>query len=126
MKYEDLLKTKVAQDPINRAAITAAIGSVGALAPGQRKQVSVSALDRTAPPRHRSKKRLGLCITITSYRRRLTDDDNSSVSAGSAKNLRDAIATSLGIDDGDSRLKWEYRQQQTAGAEGTLVTISRI
>lgn len=126
MNLNDLLKTKAAQDPINRAAISAAARSLGAVTPGQRKQVSVSALVTATPARSRSKRGVGFVITITSYSRRVTDDDNRSVGAGSAKNLRDAIAASLGVDDADKRLKWEYRQQQTAGAEGTLVTISRV
>ena len=47
-------------------------------------------------------------ITITRYGLRKMDDDNL---ATSAKYVRDGIADALGIDDGDSRIKWEYKQE---------------
>jgi hypothetical protein len=36
------------------------------------------------------------------------DGDNS---IGSLKAVRDGVADALGIDDGDPRLTWEYRQE---------------
>jgi hypothetical protein len=36
------------------------------------------------------------------------DSDNS---IGSLKSVRDGVADALGIDDGDPRLTWEYRQE---------------
>lgn len=63
----------------------------------------------------------GVVICMVSFRRRTLDDDNLS---GACKWLRDAIAASLGIDDGDSRLRWEYAQIETKGKEGTAVHIS--
>lgn len=39
------------------------------------------------------------------------------------KPLVDAIATSLGIDDADPRVTWEYGQQKTAGEPCVAVVI---
>jgi hypothetical protein len=41
--------------------------------------------------------------------------------ASSAKALRDGIADRLGMDDGDSRISWRYRQVQ--GDYGAVVEI---
>ena len=59
-------------------------------------------------------------VCLVGHRRRLLDDDNF---VGACKHLRDAIAASLGLDDGDPRLRWEYGQHETRGAEGVAVTI---
>lgn len=40
------------------------------------------------------------------------------------KPLTDAIAASLGVDDADPRLSWEYGQQQTRGEEGVFVKVA--
>jgi hypothetical protein len=61
-------------------------------------------------------------VTITSYRRRLLDDDN--LTAG-CKGLRDAVAESLGVDDGIGLVEWECLQV-LARSEGTLVTIWKL
>ena len=47
-------------------------------------------------------------VTITRLGKRKLDDDNL---ASSAKHVRDGIADALGIDDGDERLRWRYRQE---------------
>lgn len=59
-------------------------------------------------------------ISLVAHRRKLTDDDNNT---GSFKPLRDAIARSLGIDDGDARIAFECGQVETKGQEGTSVRI---
>ena len=124
MNLNDLLKTKAAQNPVNRERIAAAARSVGAISDRERKQTTLSPLVPHAKAEPGRKGSVGYVVTLTSYRRgKLLDDDN--LIAG-AKSLRDAISTSIGCDDADPRLKWEYRQQQTDGAEGTLVTISRV
>lgn len=64
-----------------------------------------------------------MVISLVGHRRRKLDDDNF---VGACKHLRDAIAASLGIDDGDPRLRWEYSQHETAGAEGVMVKIERV
>ena len=55
--------------------------------------------------------------------RKSFDDDNL---IASIKPLRDAIAASIGIDDGDKRIAFQYQQLQTKGREGVLVHIEVI
>ena len=64
-----------------------------------------------------------LVVSLVGLRRRTLDDDNF---VGACKHLRDAIAASLGIDDGDKRIIWQYGQQHTQGREGVLVHIEVI
>lgn len=59
-------------------------------------------------------------VSIVSFRRIRLDDDNL---VGGCKALRDAIAKSLGLDDGDKRIWWEYSQHIGDGQRGTLVKI---
>jgi len=59
-----------------------------------------------------------VCVVV--FRRQRLDDDNLS---GGLKALRDAIAASLGLDDGDARIRFEYSQHLTTGKPGTLVRI---
>ena len=75
-----------------------------------------------APPADRAQKRAKsrVVVSIIGLRRRALDDDNFN---GGCKALRDCIAASLGIDDGDKRLTWQYGQLQTRGREGYLVRI---
>lgn len=60
-------------------------------------------------------------IFIISIRRRILDEDNY---IAGCKPLRDSIANSLGCDDADMRLRWQYHQLKTDGPEGTIVAIS--
>lgn len=81
------------------------------------------------PLGHSSKKQKGgkrglvAVITIIKCGPGCADDDN--IGTG-AKPLRDAIATSLGVDDGDKRLRWQYRGLDSSGPTGTLVIIQRL
>lgn len=61
--------------------------------------------------------------TLTAHRRRLIDDDNC---VASLKPLRDGVSESLGIDDGDSRIRFQCHQLLTIGKEGVTVTIERL
>lgn len=61
-----------------------------------------------------------MVISLIGLRRIPLDDDNFN---GGCKALRDAIAASLGVDDGDKRLVWQYGQLQSRGHEGYLVRI---
>lgn len=63
----------------------------------------------------------GLRITLIAVRQKRLDDDNL---AGGFKALRDAIADSLGIDDGDPRIEWIYRQQVGPKPHGTIVMVT--
>ena len=89
----------------------------------ERKPDPVQALVRREKVQRGRKGRVVAVVTILACRRRATDDDN--ITAG-AKALRDAIATSLGVDDGDRRIRWECRAVQTEGQEHTLVKISLL
>ena len=62
-------------------------------------------------------------VSLVSLRKRILDDDND---VGAKKHLRDAIAASLGLDDGDKRFTWQYSQQPTTGREGIIVHIEVI
>jgi len=61
--------------------------------------------------------------TLIAHRRRLLDDDNCTASL---KPLRDGISESIGVDDGDQRIKWQCGHVLTLGKEGETVTIERI
>lgn len=66
--------------------------------------------------------RVRVCLAV--HRRRLiTDRDNL---IGGCKSLRDAIARSLGLDDSDEVIEWEYHQIKTQGAQGVAVKIERM
>ena len=49
-------------------------------------------------------------ISLLALRRRPLDRDNNTASF---KHLQDAIAETLGVDDGDQRLDWQYAQMHT-------------
>ena len=61
-------------------------------------------------------------IVVFCRRRR---DAGDNLEAG-CKWLRDAIANSLGIDDGDARVTWQYGQVETRGETGAVVTIEEV
>lgn len=73
-------------------------------------------------PAHPVEKRssFSLVISFVAFRRKLLDDDNLS---GSCKHLRDAVANSLGIDDGSNLIRWQYFQCETRGQTGVAVKI---
>ena len=109
---------------------------LGAVVPGVREQPT-RPLESQAPAKQggegsvvegRSKSRVqvrkcdaGLRVTLIAVRQKRLDDDNL---AGGFKALRDAIADSLGIDDGDERIEWIYRQQVGPKPHGTIVMIT--
>lgn len=61
-----------------------------------------------------------MVVSVVVFRRQRLDDDNLS---GGLKALRDAIAASVGLDDGDARIAFEYSQHIGTGKPGTLVRI---
>ena len=80
------------------------------------------ALDGHTPKQTGRKKSSCLChVLIVRYGRRKLDDDNL---AASYKNLRDAVAAQLGIDDGDARIKFDYDQVVTKGETGTHLIVT--
>lgn len=64
---------------------------------------------------------VGVRVTLIAVRQKRLDDDNL---AGGFKALRDAIAESFGIDDGDERVEWIYRQQGGPKPHGTIVMVT--
>jgi hypothetical protein len=84
---------------------------------------SVPALDQKPKARSGSKRSVVICVAIISCRHRLLDSDNLT---GGTKPLRDSIARSLGLDDADDRITWEYHQIKTTGPEQTMVRISTL
>jgi hypothetical protein len=59
-------------------------------------------------------------VTLVAHLARRLDTDNL---AHALKPLRDAIAGTLEVDDGDERLRWEYGQVETRGREGVTVKV---
>lgn len=66
---------------------------------------------------------LGLVVSLVCFRSKLVDFDN--LVAG-CKPLRDAVAATLGLDDADPRLEWEYHQIKTTGPNGVLVKVAPL
>ena len=81
------------------------------------------ALDGRRVKRQEGKGGVAFRVAFTAYVRTLLDDDNLT---GACKPVRDGVAASLGIDDGDGRIAFEYGQQQTKGPEGVTVRIDVI
>ena len=67
-----------------------------------------------------SERGMAIRITFISLRRRLLDPDAIAVST---KYLQDAVCESLGIDDGDRRISFQYEQIKTTGPTGVIVKI---
>lgn len=84
------------------------------------KPIVAPALDRRDAKLKEGKDGVAVRVAIVALRKRLCDKDGN---IGSFKPVQDAIADSLGIDDGDPRISWEYGQQQTNGQEGLIVKI---
>lgn len=93
---------------------------VGGLETKVAESVALPALESRPQKRSKSKGGVAVCVTFITKRRRLLDDDNN---VGSLKPLRDAVAEYIGIDDGDSRIAFEYHQIKTTGKEGVVVKI---
>lgn len=81
------------------------------------------------PPGHKPRRsrmatsRPRIRVGLVNFRRRLLDSDNLITGY---KAFRDAIARSLGVDDKDSVIEWEYSQILTRGKQGTIVRIEKM
>lgn len=95
---------------------------LGELENSQRKPDPAQALDGSPQVFKKRKRTVAsrLTVHIITFRQRLLDSDN--FEAG-AKPLRDAIAKSLGVDDSDKFVNWNYHQI-IAKPYGTLVLLS--
>ena len=93
---------------------------VGAVAGAQRERDPGQALDDKPPVQGGSQNRMAVRVSLIALRRRLLDGDNLQ---GGFKPLRDAVASSLGLDDADNVIAWEYHQMKCEGQEGAIVKI---
>jgi hypothetical protein len=59
-------------------------------------------------------------VTFTRVGPRILDDDNI---RPALKGVRDQVATILGIDDGDARIKWQYEQELSGKRDRYLVVV---
>ncbi len=96
--------------------------AVGAVETGGSEPVEGRALDGGAPEQGRGSAGVGVRVSLLAYRRRLLDPD---AVAFSFKPLTDCIAASLGVDDADKSVAWEWEQVQTRGEEGVVVKLER-
>ena len=65
----------------------------------------------------------GVTVTLVAFVPRRIDPDNL---GAAMKPLQDAIAGTLGVDDGDERVRWEYGQVETRGTGGVVVKVEAI
>ena len=97
--------------------------AVGSVCPDQREPGPKPALEPHLSRKPKGKGRVAVRCSIIVCCHKLYDDDNSI--SGGTKALRDAIAESVGLDDGDKRIRWHYGQLQTSGEQGVIVRIER-
>ena len=97
--------------------------SVCAVETGQRKQPALRPLDKGVQKRQKGKGGVEIVVTLISCRSRELDDDGN---VAALKPLRDSISETLGIDDGDKRIRFEYGQCETRGEQGVIVKIERL
>ncbi|HEY3499961.1 MAG TPA: hypothetical protein VGK73_34970 [Polyangiaceae bacterium] len=82
----------------------------------EKQIVSLLIAKYEAPP-------LPVVVTMTRCAPRLLDDDNA---VGALKNVRDAVAHWLGIDDRDPRVTWKVEQRKVSRKEqGTVIRVER-
>jgi hypothetical protein len=98
----------------------AALGGVEA---GRAEQAPARALDGGRPERVGGSCGVAARVVLVAYRHRRLDPD---AVAFSFKPLTDAVASTLGVDDDDPRVEWEWRQVQTDGAEGVAVRVEEV
>ena len=89
----------------------------------QPKPTATQTLVGLRQKQQKSKRGLEVIVTLVAVRRHLLDDDNNT---GSLKTIRDSVAKTIGIDDGDSRIKFEYGQSKTDGEEGVIVKVKYL
>ena len=94
---------------------------VCAVAPEAQQPERSRSLDSQKPRREKRKGRVAVVVSIIACRARETDEDNF---IAGTKWLKDSIAASLGLDDGDKRIRWEYGQAETRGEQGVIVKIT--
>lgn len=98
-------------------------GPMGGMAPPKREPSQVATLEQKPQARQSRQRGVVVVVTIIACRHRILDEDNA---IAGAKPLRDAIARTLGFDDADPRIRWQYGQQRTDGEQGTIVLVERL
>jgi hypothetical protein len=73
--------------------------------------------------RKSGKSRVAVIITLIGVGRTELDSDNF---VAACKPLRDGIAKTLGINDADKRVQWQYGQIYSKGRRGILVTLEKL
>lgn len=116
------------RDPKTRAAVieadaqqNAAHYALGGLPAANRKPYAIG-----QPATGHGHEKAGaflMVISLVVFRHRPCDDDNLQFGC---KWLRDSVAATLGLDDADKRIKFQYGQIVTRGKEGVLVTIESL
>lgn len=96
--------------------------ALGGLASQEPQSTPAQTLVRPSAQPKKRKRSVDAVITLIACRRRLLDDDNNTASF---KPLRDQIAETIGIDDGDNRIRFEHEQIETRGRQGTIVKVER-
>jgi hypothetical protein len=79
--------------------------------------------------KHGARPAVRVSLIIRSHRGRKAKHDDDNWKGGvmlSVKPLRDAIARSLGLDDHQSWIEWEYYDVESDGEEGVMVMIEAI
>ena len=93
------------------------------VAPRVGQQAALRPLDKGIQKRQKGKGSVAIVVSLLTCRRRELDDDGN---VAALKPLRDAIAESLGLDDADKRIRFEYGHLETRTEQGVIVKISRL
>lgn len=104
---------------LRRPAITKANPNMARMVPEVRKQNPRPALVKDAPRQQAVRSGVEVSVTLIAVRKGKLDDDNA---IASCKHLRDCIARTLGVDDADPRVRWEYGQV-IGTRRGTIVKV---
>jgi hypothetical protein len=95
---------------------------VGAVAPSVSQQAPLRPLEQGVQVRQKGKGGVEVVVSLVGFRRKELDDDGFIYAC---KPLRDAIAATLGLDDGDRRIRFEYSQLETRGEQGVIVKVQK-
>ena len=119
MNYDDLTAKGFYQQPDGSWSKRPPVGAVD---PSVSQQAPLRPLEQGVQKRSKGKGSVEVVVSLVGFRKKELDDDGFIYAC---KPLRDAIAASLGLDDGDRRIRWEYGQAETRGEQGVIVKIQR-
>lgn len=97
--------------------------AMGGLLPAEREQGAQPALDQDAPAEQARPSGVVACVSLIRCGNKTLDSDNL---LGALKALRDTIARTLGVDDGDERVRWCYGQARAEGRKGVIVKLELL